>query len=261
LIAGQPLLTRLVAESLSEMVRRRTYTDQAELVRSAAAYTPLDFAAALRGGPGLAIIAEMKQRTPSMGVLAKGYRPERLARAYSEAGASALSVLTQEASFGGSAADLRKAREVSALPILRKDFIVDPYQVLEAKALGADAVLLIAAALRERLRELLAVAREHGLAALVEVHDERETASALEAGAELIGVNHRDLNTFEVDLTLTERLRPSIPREVTVVAESGIRGREDARRMREAGADAILVGELLMRSSDPAACIRDLASA
>ena len=260
MIAGQPLLTRLVAESLSEMVRRRAYTDQSELVRSAAAYTPLDFAAVLRS-PGLAVIAEMKQRTPSMGVLAKGYRPERLARAYSEAGASALSVLTQEASFGGSAADLRKAREVSALPILRKDFIVDPYQVLEAKALGADAVLLIAAALRERLRELLAVAREHGLAALVEVHDERETASALEAGAELIGVNHRDLNTFEIDLTLTERLRPSIPREVTVVAESGIRGREDARRMREAGADAILVGELLMRSSDPAACIRDLASA
>jgi len=260
LIAGQPLLTRLVAESLSEMVRRRAYTDQSELVRSAAAYTPLDFAAALRS-PGLAVIAEMKQRTPSMGVLAKGYRPDRQALAYSEAGASALSVLTQEASFGGSAADLRKAREVSALPILRKDFIVDPYQVLEAKALGADAVLLIAAALRERLRELLAVAREHGLAALVEVHDERETASALEAGAELIGVNHRDLNTFEVDLTLTERLRPLIPGDVIVVAESGIRGREDARRMREAGADAILVGELLMRSSDPAACIRDLASA
>jgi len=260
LIAGQPLLTRLVAESLSEMVRRRASANEGELEARAAGYSPKDFMAALRR-PGLAVIAEMKKRTPSIGRLAKNYRPERLAMAYSKAGASALSVLTQQASFGGSVEHLRNARESSDLPMLRKDFIVDPYQVLEARALGADAVLLIVAALPERLRELLTAAREQGLAALVEVHDARETEFALEAGAELIGVNHRDLSNFDVDLALTERLRPLIPGEVVVVAESGIRGRDDARRMRDAGADAILVGELLMRSADPAACIRELASA
>ena len=260
MIAGHALLTRLVAESLSAMVRRRAYATEGELEARAAAYSPRDFASALRQ-PRLAVVAEMKKRTPSMGRLVRGYRPERIALAYSKAGAAAISVLTQEASFGGSLHHLETARRSSELPILRKDFIVDPYQVLEARASGADSVLLIVAALEDRLPELLAAAREQGLAALVEVHDEHETESALVAGAELIGVNHRDLRTFEVDISLTERLRPLIPREVTVVAESGIRGREDARRMRDAGADAILVGELLMRSEDPAACIRDLASA
>jgi indole-3-glycerol phosphate synthase len=259
--SGQDLLTRLVAESAAEMERRRATTSERELEQRAAAYSPRDFAAALRRS-GLAVIAEMKQRTPSMGVLATEYRPDRLAATYTEGGAAALSVLTQETSFGGSLEHVEAARAHSPLPILRKDFISDPYQLLEARAAGADAVLLIAAALEgAALGALIMAANQRRLAALVEVHDEREASAAVEAGAMLIGVNHRDLRTFEVDLGLTERLRPMIPGDRLVVAESGIRGPADARRMREAGASAILVGETLMRAQDPAACINGLASA
>lgn len=258
--SAQDLLSRLVDESAAEMERRRAIVPERELEARAGRYTPRNFPAALRR-PGLAVIAEMKQRTPSMGVLATDYRPDQLARTYSEGGAAALSVLTQETSFGGSLGHLETARANSELPILRKDFISDPYQVLEARAWGADAVLLIAAALPpERLESLIAAARERGLATLVEVHDEREVAIALTAGARLIGVNHRDLRTFEVDLGLTERLRALIPNDLTLVSESGIRGAADARRMRKAGADAILVGETLMRAPDPADCITELAS-
>jgi indole-3-glycerol phosphate synthase len=154
------------------------------------------------------------------------------------------------------------ARFATDLPILRKDFVTDPYEVGEARAAGADAILLIVAALdQQRLGELLRVTRGRGLAALVEVHNEGEVEVALAAGARVIGVNNRDLRTFDVDLGLTERLRKAIPADVLVVAESGIHSVDDARRMREAGADAILVGEALMRSDDPAARIRELASA
>jgi indole-3-glycerol phosphate synthase len=254
------LIARLVAESGAEMNRRRALVPERELEDRAAAYSPRDFAKALRR-PHLAVIAEMKRRTPSMGVLATDYRPDRLAHLYSEGGAAALSVLTQEASFGGSLDHLGTARAQTSLPILRKDFISDPYQVLEARSAGADAVLLIVAALtRGQLESLLGAAREQGLAALVEVHDEREAVVAVESGAELVGVNHRDLSTFDVDLGLTERLRALIPQDRILVSESGIRGPADARRMREAGADAILVGEMLMRATDPADCIRELVS-
>ena len=259
--AGQDLLSRLVTESAVEMQRRRATVSERELESRAARYAPRDFAAALRG-PGLAVIAEMKQRTPSMGILSNDYRPDRLAQVYSEGGAAALSVLTQETSFGGSLDHLMAARASSSLPILRKDFVVDPYQILEARAAGADAVLLIVAALDpDRLSSLLAAAGERGLSAVVEVHDAHEAAVAAEAGAQVIGVNHRDLRTFEIDLSLTERLRAVIPDDRLLVSESGIRGIDDARRMREAGADAILVGELLMRAPDPAASIRELCSA
>jgi indole-3-glycerol phosphate synthase len=262
--SAQDLLSRLVGESAAEMERRRAVVPERELEARAGQYTPRDFTSALRK-PGLAVIAEMKRRTPSMGVLAADYRPDQLARTYSEGGAAALSVLTQETSFGGSLGHLEAARANTELPILRKDFICDPYQVLEARAAGADAVLLIVAALPPAvLASLLAAANDLGLAALLEVHDEGEVAVALTVGAELpriIGVNHRDLRTFEVDLGLTDRLRGGIPRDVVVVSESGIRGVADARRMRVAHADAILVGETLMRAPDPAACIRELASA
>ena len=259
--SAQDLLSRLVGESAAEMERRRAVVPERELEARAGQYTPRDFTSALRK-PGLAVIAEMKRRTPSMGLLAADYRPDQLARAYSEGGAAALSVLTQETSFGGSLEHLETARANTELPILRKDFISDPYQVLEARVAGADAVLLIVTALPPAtLESLISTARERGLAALVEVHDEREVAVALTAGARLIGVNHRDLRTFEVDLGLTDRLRGRIPRDVVVVSESGIRGVADARRMRVAHADAILVGETLMRAPDPAACIRELASA
>jgi indole-3-glycerol phosphate synthase len=209
----------------------------------------------------LAVIAEMKQRTPTMGVLADDYKPADLARAYSDGGASAISVLTHMAGFGGRPEHIETARVATNLPILRKDFITDPYEIGEARGAGADAVLLIVAALAPaELRRLLAVVRSRGISALVEVHDDNETRIAVDAGAEVVGVNHRDLRTFDVDLGLTERLRPLIPHTVPLVAESGIHSVDDARRMRDAGADAILVGEMLMRAPDPVACLRELAS-
>ncbi|HZU18263.1 MAG TPA: indole-3-glycerol phosphate synthase TrpC [Candidatus Dormibacteraeota bacterium] len=264
------LLRRLVDESLAEVERRRARMPEAELERLAAALPPpRDLVAALRPGgvPAarsgrLAVIAEMKARTPIAGELSRDYAPARLASRYARAGASALSVLCQETSFGGRPEHLAEARAAAGLPVLRKDFVVTEHQVLEGRAYGADAVLLIVAALEAgRLRELLALARRLGMEALVEVHDERETALALEAGAGVVGVNHRDLTSFEVDLGLTERLRPLVPAEVVLVAESGIRDAADARRMREAGADAILVGEALMRAADPEARLEELRTA
>jgi indole-3-glycerol phosphate synthase len=257
-VTADDLLSRLVLEARQDLQRRRHLMDSERFEQAVAAYTPRDFAGALRGS-NLAVIAEMKQRTPSMGVLSQDYRPADIAHAYADGGAAAISVLTHMAGFGGRIEHLRAVRAATDLPILRKDFITDPYEVAEARACGADAVLLIVAALQpDQLRNLIALTRSRGIAALVEVHDERETAAALEAGASLIGVNHRDLRTFEVDLGLTARLRKLIATEVVVVAESGIRSAEDARRVRDAGADAVLVGELLMRSTDPAAQIREL---
>jgi indole-3-glycerol phosphate synthase len=267
------LLARLVVEARQDLQRRRALLAQDQLERSVAMYTPKDFIGALRG-PGLAVIAEMKQRTPIMGVLAEDYRPADLAHEYTDGGAAAISVLTHMAGFGGRPEHILAARAATDLPILRKDFVTDPYEIAEARATGADAVLLIVAALASPpsgevagsaggavgLRDLLAVARSRGVAALVEVHDEPETQLALEAGAEVIGINHRDLRTFAVDLGLTERLRKLIPPGVVVVAESGIRTPDDARRLYEAGADAILVGELVMRANDPAQQIRELTS-
>ena len=252
------LLKRLIEDARVDLQRRRALMSQDQLERAIAAYTPKDFVGALRR-PGLSVIAEMKQRTPSMGVLAEEYRPTDLARVYTEGGAAAISVLTHMAGFGGRPEHIQDARLATDLPILRKDFVTDPYEVGEARAAGADAILLIAAALDQpRLEELLRVTRSRGIAALVEVHNEVEANAAVDCGANVIGVNHRDLRTFNVDLSLTERLRRVIPLEVVLVAESGIHTPEDAKRMRDAGADAILVGEVLMRSPDPAASIREL---
>src|SRR5947208_1806634 len=257
-LKSEDVLSRLVLEARQDLQRRRHLMGSDQLELAVAAYTPRDFIGALRK-PGLAVIAEMKQRTPSMGVLAEDYRPADIAHAYTDGGASAISVLTHMAGFGGRPEHIRMVRAATEVPILRKDFVTDPFEVAEARACGADAVLLIVAALQPgQLRDLIGVSRSRGLAALVEVHDEAETAAALEAGASVVGVNHRDLRTFKVDLALTERLRKLVPKEVVFVAESGIHGPEDARRMREAGADAILVGELLMRSADPAAQIKEL---
>jgi len=268
---AEDLLARLVVEARQDLQRRRALVGQDQFERSVASYTPKDFAGAIRG-PGLAVIAEMKQRTPIMGVLAQEYRPADLAHAYTDGGAAAISVLTHMAGFGGRPEHMLAARAATTLPILRKDFVTDPFEIAKARAAGADAVLLIVAALASPprgevarsaggglgLRELLAVAKSRGVAALVEVHDEPETLIALDAGAQLIGINHRDLHTFAIDLALTERLRKLIPDGVVVVAESGIRTPDDARRVYEAGADAILVGETLMRSDDPAQKIREL---
>jgi indole-3-glycerol phosphate synthase len=257
-VTQEDLLARLVVEARQDLQRRRALVGQDQFERTVALYMPKDFAGALRG-PRLAVIAEMKQRTPTMGVLADDYSPADLAHAYTEGGAAAISVLTQMASFGGRPEHVMAARAATSLPILRKDFVTDPFEIAEARAAGADAVLLIVAALeRAELAQLLRVAKSRGIAALVEVHDEPETNAALEAGAQLIGINHRDLRTFAVDLALTERLRKVIPTSVIVVAESGIRTPDDARRVYDAGANAILVGEALMRADSPADRIREL---
>ncbi|MFZ0214619.1 MAG: indole-3-glycerol phosphate synthase TrpC [Candidatus Dormiibacterota bacterium] len=256
------LLRRLVEEAVAETDRRRACTSEAELASRLADAPPVrPFAGALRRDR-LALIAEMKRRTPTMGVLSTDYDPAQRARLYSAAGADAISVLCQQTSFGGEPEHVALARSGGTLPVMRKDFVVTEHQLLEARVLGADAVLLIAGALTPaRLGELLRQTRALGMDALVEVHDEAEVETALGTGATLLGINHRDLVTFDVDLGLTERLRPRIPGDRLVVSESGVRGPEDARRLRAAGADAILVGEALMRADDPGAAVRALTGA
>ncbi len=231
----------------------------AELVeRAAASRPPKDFAGALRGD-GLACIAEVKRRSPSKGDLDPGLQPDLIAKEYVAGGASCLSVLTDTDFFGGSAADLAAARQASGLPVLRKDFTVQEADVVDARLMGADAVLLIVAALDDgELRRCTAQAEELELTALVEVHDEAELERALAAGARVVGVNQRDLRTFRVDHERAVALGGRIPPEVVAVAESGIRDAEDARRLAAAGYDAILVGETLVRSDDRAEQLQQL---
>jgi indole-3-glycerol phosphate synthase len=219
---------------------------------------PRDFVGALRGD-GLSCIAEIKRRSPSKGDLDPGLQADLVAKDYVAGGASCLSVLTDVDFFGGSTADLAVAREASGLPVLRKDFTVQEADVVDARLMGADAVLLIAAALSDaELLACAALAASLGLAALVEVHDEGELARALAAGAGLVGVNQRDLRTFDVDHERACALASRIPPGVVAVAESGIRDAGDARRLAEAGYDAILVGETLVRAQDRPAQLREL---
>jgi indole-3-glycerol phosphate synthase len=220
---------------------------------------PRGFRRALALTPELAVIAEIKRRSPSKGALDATLDPAGLAEAYAQGGASCLSVLTDEEFFAGSVADLQAARDATALPVLRKDFTVDARDVADARLMGADAVLLIAAALDElELIDYVELAGELHLDALVEVHDEPELEQALEAGATLIGVNQRDLFTFEVDDERAERMAKAIPGGVVSVAESGIRDAADAQRLAAAGYDAILVGESLVTAPDPAAAVAAL---
>ena len=214
---------------------------------------------ALRSPHGIACIAEFKRKSPSAGWINEKAFLEPTVRAYAAGGARALSVLTDRPFFSGKLEDLEEARAVCELPILRKDFIVDGYQLVEALVNGADATLLIVAALEDAtLRELLRLAGELRLDVLVEAHDAGEVQRAVDAGAEIIGINNRDLRTFTVDRELAIRLRPAIPSDRIVVAESGIRNAADVARLRDAGVDAVLVGETLMRAADPAAALRDL---
>jgi indole-3-glycerol phosphate synthase len=246
---------------LAEARRRLPPAQLAELARGRA--EPVrDFRAACLSAPAPRIVAEIKGRSPSRGEIRPDLDPVGCAKEYAENGAACLSVLTDERFFGGSLAFLEAIRRAVALPLLRKDFLIDSYQVDESRARGADAVLLIAAALEaDALRGLLARAREHGLAALVEVHDERELEGALAAGADLVGINNRDLRSFEVDLAVTERLAPLVPRGVAVVAESGIVSHADLLRLGAAGAHAFLVGESLMRERELGAALRALREA
>ena len=257
-------LDRIVAQKRREVAERRASHPYAQIERDARSQAPaLDFAAAL-AAPGMRLIAEVKGASPSKGVLIEPFEPAAIAADYLAAGADAISVLTDEPFFRGSLDHLRAVKELSTRatpprPVLRKDFLLDAYQVAEARAAGADAVLLIVAMLDDAaLRELGAAARDYGMAALVEVHDERELERALGAGARIVGINNRNLHTFEVDLATTERLAPRVPEGVLIVGESGIHGADDVRRLEAAGVDAILVGESLVRSADRRAAIAAL---
>jgi indole-3-glycerol phosphate synthase len=217
------------------------------------------FTSALKASPGVAVIAEIKRRSPSKGPLAPDLEPALLAKAYAGGGAACLSVLTDAQFFGGCADDLVEARSAVELPVLRKDFTVSPADVGDARLMGADAVLLIVAALTPaELSDLLGTAKTLGLDALVEVHDEAEAEVALGAGAEVIGVNQRDLVTFEVDTRRAVRVARSLPGHVVRVAESGVRDRDDMRRLADAGFDAVLVGEALVTAPDPGAALAAL---
>lgn len=231
-----------------DILKEKTPTAQIEdeARRFAQRHETKDFAGALRGGR-LSVIAEVKKASPSKGLICENFDPVGIAREYERSGAAAVSVLTEETYFRGSADYLKAIRKEISLPILRKDFIFDEWQICEARLIGADAVLLIAAMLSEsRLKELLKYARSLSLEALVETHNEREVEAAQRAGAAVFGVNNRNLNDFSVDTGCACRLSKLLPEGAVFVAESGIKNGNDAKKMREAGADAVLVGEALM---------------
>jgi len=229
--------------------------------RAAAAPPPRDFAAALARN-GLNVVAELKKASPVGGLLRAPYNPALLAPALEGAGAVALSVLTEEDFFQGSLGDLTLTRRLCRIPVLRKDFLFDPYQLFEARAAGADAFLLIAAILTEaELRQLIILGEQLGMAALVEVHSSDELNQGLSAGARLLGVNNRDLRTFAVDVETSARLIAAIPDECVAVSESGLRSQAELKRLRDAGFDAFLIGEHLMRAADPAAALKELLGA
>lgn len=220
---------------------------------------PRGFARAISASPHLAVIAEIKRRSPSKGDLNAGLDPAVMARRYQSGGAACLSVLTDSRHFGGSVADLQEARAACDLPVIRKDFTVDARDVCDARIMGADCVLLIAAALSvTELGEMLDVARRVDVDALVEVHDEVELSAAIDAGATMVGVNQRDLVTFAVDQDRAVRMGSLIPTHLVKVAESGVRGRHDAEALRAAGYHAVLVGEHLVTAQDPSAALTDL---
>jgi indole-3-glycerol phosphate synthase len=220
---------------------------------------PVGFGAVLARTNGLHVIAECKRRSPSRGILRREYEPVAIARGYQDAGAAAISVLTEPTFFDGDLDHLRAIRDAVRLPLLRKDFIVCPYQLWEARAAGADAVLFIVAALDDaKLGVLLTEARAIGLDALVEVHDEAELTRAVDAGADLVGVNNRNLRTLEVDMDASRRLAKLMPNHVVAVAESGLKTATDVRDLRAAGYRAFLVGERLMTAPDPGAALRAL---
>ncbi|HEX6737661.1 MAG TPA: bifunctional indole-3-glycerol-phosphate synthase TrpC/phosphoribosylanthranilate isomerase TrpF [Vicinamibacteria bacterium] len=254
------ILDRIVGRTRESVLERRRTFPIDRMQRSAPTPTGRrPFLPAVSRPGQVNIIAEFKRRSPSRGVIREDLHPVSVAQAYEVAGACALSILTEEQFFGGSLDDLREARAATLLPALRKDFVVDPYQVWEAWYAGADAVLLIVAALSDgELRTLHQTAQEVGVEALVEVHDERELARALKVGARLVGVNSRDLRTMTVRLETALELAERIPDDVVAVAESGIRGPGDVRRLRDAGYDAFLIGEHLMLQSDPGAALEEL---
>ena len=257
------ILDEIIEAKRRELTRHKTELPFAELEEQVKKTSfPLNMSGALWGDK-VRLIAECKKASPSKGVMAPNYDPVAMAKAYAENGAAAISVLTEADYFQGSLDHLRAVKEAvgpMGVPVLRKDFLFDPYQLYEARANGADSALLIVAALEEPLlRELMAVAQGIWIQPLVEVHSEQEMETALSCGAEIIGINHRDLKTFKVDTSLSLRLRPMVPQGRMVVAESGISTAEDVVPLKKAGINAILVGEAVMTSPDPAAKVRELA--
>jgi len=257
------ILAQIAEYKRVDVAGRKAARPQAQVEAAAASATPpRGFATALsaRASPGhLALIAEIKKASPSKGLIRADFDPPALARAYAEGGAACLSVLTDGPSFQGDDADLVAARAAVTLPCLRKDFLVDPWQVAESRALGADAILVILAMVDDILAaELLSEAARLGMDALVEVHDEVEMDRAGQLGARLVGVNNRDLRSFVTDLAVTERLAAQRPENAQLVTESGIFTRADAERLSHSGAVAMLVGESLMRQPDVTAATRDL---
>jgi indole-3-glycerol phosphate synthase len=254
-------LERILAHTLLRVTEQRAVADVALLERKAAAHEPRGFEAALRkaAAAGPAVIAELKKASPSRGLIRADFEPVALAKSLEAAGATALSVLTDEEFFQGSLENLTRASGAVRIPCLRKDFIVDPFQILEARAAGADAILLIIAALADReLKSLFEEARRMGLDVLCEIHDREELERAVALGFSVIGVNSRNLHTMQVDPQTQIELAESLPRTEVRVAESGIRNAADIARMAAAGFDAFLIGESLMREADPGAALAAL---
>ncbi|GAB4346283.1 MAG: indole-3-glycerol phosphate synthase TrpC [Gammaproteobacteria bacterium] len=257
------ILKRILKRKREEIDERRARASLDELVARARDAAPVrGFAAALeaRIAAGEAgVIAEIKRASPSRGIIRKDFRPAEIAAGYQRGGATCLSVLTDIDFFQGSDEHLKQARAACDLPVIRKDFIIDPYQLYEARAIGADCILLIVAALDDaQLRDLAALAHELTMDVLVEVHDADELRRALPLQSRLVGINNRDLRTFETTLQTTLGLLPAIPRDRTVVTESGIHTREDVALMRENGVNAFLVGEAFMRAEEPGEKLREL---
>ncbi len=257
------ILQRIVAVKREEVAAARALRSFASLREEAESRRDVrDFEAALRckiGNGEAAVIAEVKKASPSKGVLREHFVPAQIAAAYAAHGAACLSVLTDEQFFQGSAGFLRQAREACALPVLRKDFMIDAYQIAEARAMGADAILLIAACLDDALMaDLESAAQALGMAVLVEVHDGAELDRALRLATKLIGINNRNLRTFEVSLATSLDLRHRVPADRLLITESGIGMRADVQRMRDAGVHAFLVGEAFMRASDPGLALAEL---
>jgi indole-3-glycerol phosphate synthase len=256
------ILDKIVVDVSAELTEKKRIVPLAEIKNQAQAQPPpLDFAAALRGD-AVRLIAEVKKASPSGGIICPDFNPVNIARIYAENGAAAISVLTEPKHFLGSLdylRDIRKALAEKPLPLLRKDFIIDPYQVYEARAYGADCILLIVAILTPpQLVELLHLSRQLGMMSLVEVHHTAQIETALRSGASLIGINNRDLNTFHVDLNTTAGLRPLIPPGRIVVSESGIKNRRDMQKLKEWGVNAALIGEALMSAPDIAVKMKEL---
>jgi indole-3-glycerol phosphate synthase len=253
------ILDDIVAATKKRVAQEKTELTRAQIEKQLPDEAPRPFAAALKHPQRLGLIAEIKRRSPSKGVLAPDFDHRKIARLYRDAGADCLSVLTEPEFFDGRLEYLREARAESGKPCLRKDFIIDEYQIAQARVFGADCILLIAAILAdEEIRAFQNAARQYGMDALVEIHDAEEARRVVDCGCAFIGINNRNLQTFAVDLATTEKLRPLLPDEATIVGESGVSTGADAKRLRNAGAEAILVGEGLMKADDVADAMAEL---